>query len=424
MIQKKGKKKKDKAIEKQFIALIKDSILPLFPGAEITTNNSINVPLKGQKHCSILQGNTSLAIRKELTSTPIVIKRRQPFIGEDSSIVESFVSRICKFQKSGKIGVLYQDVISKRCLEMSIFDVLSQGYPKVLFYITNILYYWQNRTYEGNKVAISIKISHKTLNSKDGEKLIEKEKLYKEDFFASITNGISDCVEVDENLNIIKYEVLKKSFNENAFAPIKFIDFCDCSRDSVILALTRANEILCFSEGALKLAKRGDYWTLYQHETVIKQLAGGQKNSISKKLRACLYQTALDVSFSKTGGLLACIDKKKLNDSSVVDVFIDDDLRTSSKLRSDVFRRIIAGRKFQDLPRVLRTELAAIDGSFIIDSSGNILAIGAIVRLNGGSSSGGRKAATLALSHFGLAIKISNDSYIECYKDENLLCKI
>lgn len=69
--------------------------------------------------------------------------------------------------------------------------------------------------------------------------------------------------------------------------------------------------------------------------------------------------------------------------------FKEDDLRTSVKMRSSVFNRIIAGRTFQELPRTLRAELAAIDGSFIIDSSGNILAIGAIVRLNGGSSSGG-----------------------------------
>lgn len=415
---------KIKKIEQQFEKIIVEYILPLFPGAEIAEKNEVKAPPKGQKHCSILQGNTFLAIRKELSSFPIIIKRHQPFTGEDSGIVESFVAMICKFQKSEKIGILYQDVIAKRCLEMSIFNTLSQGYPKVLFYVTNILYYWQNRTYEGNKVALSIKIKNATLNCNDGKKLVEKEKLYEQDFFASITNGISDCIEIDENLDIIGYEELKKSSNVNAYAPIKFIDFCDSSRDSIILALTRANEILCFSKGALKLAKRGNLWTLYQHDAAIKQLAGGKKNLIPIKIRTALYQTALDVSFSKTGGLLACIDKKKLSDASVTEVFKDDDLRTSTKERNEVFKSIVANRKFQDLPRTLRAELAAIDGSLIIDTDGNVLAIGAIVKLNGGSSSGGRKAATLALSHFGLAIKISNDSYIEGYMDENLLCKI
>lgn len=416
--------KKTEKIESQFKKLIENYILPLFPGAEIVTDISTKIPSKGQKHCSIIHGNRVLTIRRELSSAPIIIRRCQKFTKEDSSIVESFVSTICKFQASGKIGIMYQDVISKRCLEMSIFNILSQGYPKVLFYVTNILYYWQNRTYEGNKVALSIKIKNKTLNCKDGKKLVEKEKLYEQDFFASITNGISDCIEIDENLDIVRYEELKKASNINAYAPIKFIDFCDSSRDSIILALTRANEILCFSKGALKLAKRGNLWTLYQHEATIKQLAGGKKNLIHIEIRKALYQTALDVSFSKTGGLLACIDKKKLTDTSVTDVFKDDDLRISTKERNEVFRSIVANRKFQDMPRTLRAELAAIDGSLIIDTDGNVLAIGAIVKLNGGSSSGGRKAATLALSHFGIAIKISNDSYIEGYMDENLLCKI
>lgn len=148
------KKNLSQAIERQFKSLVENYILPLFPGAEIAQSANVDVPEKGKKLCAILKGNTSMAIRRDLSSSPIVIKRSQPFSGEDSSIIESFVRMINKFQQQNKIGILYQEVISKRCLEMSILDVLSQGYPKILFYVTNILEYWQNRTYEGNSCWI------------------------------------------------------------------------------------------------------------------------------------------------------------------------------------------------------------------------------------------------------------------------------
>jgi DNA integrity scanning protein DisA with diadenylate cyclase activity len=136
-----------------------------------------------------------------------------------------------------------------------------------------------------------------------------------------------------------------------------------------------------------------------------------------------MYLSALDVSFTKTGGLIACIDKKNIKDAQTL--FSDDIICNGcKKQRIGVFKELIAGKKFQDLSRSLRAELIAIDGATIIDSDGNVLAVGAIVKLEGGSSSGGRKAATKALSEYGTAIKISNDSYIEGFRKGAELFKI
>ena len=62
------------------------------------------------------------------------------------------------------------------------------------------------------------------------------------------------------------------------------------------------------------------------------------------------------------------------------------------------------------------------DGEFVdtLDSDGYIVAVGAIIKINAGSSGGGRLAAAKQLSEYGVAIKISADGTIEGFSyDKN-----
>jgi hypothetical protein len=74
----------------------------------------------------------------------------------------------------------------------------------------------------------------------------------------------------------------------------------------------------------------------------------------------------------------------------------------------------------KELNRSLRAELASMDGAFIFSTTGNILAVGAIINQvdKGQNNGGGRSAATKMLAKYGIAMKISNDTYIECYATE------
>ena len=80
--------------------------------------------------------------------------------------------------------------------------------------------------------------------------------------------------------------------------------------------------------------------------------------------------------------------------------------------------RIINGRKFQELSRKLRQELIGIDGATIIDYEGNILAVGAIIKIEAGSVGGGRLAAAKTLSNYGISMKISADGRIEGFRTD------
>lgn len=93
-------------------------------------------------------------------------------------------------------------------------------------------------------------------------------------------------------------------------------------------------------------------------------------------------------------------------------------------IKSSNLITLIAGRKFYELDRKLRLELMSIDGATIVDADGNILAVGAIIKIEAGSTGGGRLAAARTLSKYGMSIKISNDGRIEGFRMDKLKLRV
>ena len=139
----------------------------------------------------------------------------------------------------------------------------------------------------------------------------------------------------------------------------------------------------------------------------------------------------LDVAFSHTGGCIAIIRDEHISEIKKNNLSKDDDIEgeISTDIKRGEKRKTIqalvkAGNingadSFFKLDRKLRHELLGLDGATLIDNQGRIIATGAIVRVNGGSDSGGRKAAAMELSKYGLAVKISMDGSIEGFKEGN-----
>jgi len=88
-----------------------------------------------------------------------------------------------------------------------------------------------------------------------------------------------------------------------------------------------------------------------------------------------------------------------------------------------LIKKLVKDKKFQEIPRKTRQELAGIDGAAIIDSDGNIIACGTIIQsVKSSIDGGGRLAATKQLSTYGTAIKISADGGISAYhKDAKIV---
>ena len=83
--------------------------------------------------------------------------------------------------------------------------------------------------------------------------------------------------------------------------------------------------------------------------------------------------------------------------------------------KTALLRSALPSLNFAQIPRKLRAELLSIDGATLIFDDGSVFAVGAILKIPGGSSSGGRKAAAMTLAEHGIGIKVSNDGHITAW---------
>jgi hypothetical protein len=165
--------------------------------------------------------------------------------------------------------------------------------------------------------------------------------------------------------------------------------------------LNRLGEQLVFENGNLLFAKCRGEWQLYSHDIYIKQLHPKNRN---RPLHEAIYASCLDISFARTGGCLIILSAGNLGRLSdlVSDGDRIDGTPTHAKSRSI---KTMVGTTFQHLDRRLRQELLALDGATVLDRDGNVLAVGAIISVPAGSDGGGRRAAAMKGSEFGMGIK-------------------
>jgi hypothetical protein len=178
------------------------------------------------------------------------------------------------------------------------------------------------------------------------------------------------------------------------------------------VALNRTGEILVLQDQKLLFARRSGSWHFLTPEAVVTQLGRPGHSEV----RTAVLETALDVSFARSGGCIGIVISAQQNRWKNV-VSTADHLSPTTSMKAKVLSRAIAGRKFQDLDRRLRQELVGIDGATVINHHGEILSVGAILKIPGGSTGGARLAAAKELGKLGLGIKISQDGGIRCYQD-------
>jgi hypothetical protein len=126
-----------------------------------------------------------------------------------------------------------------------------------------------------------------------------------------------------------------------------------------------------------------------------------------------VYASCLDASFARTGACIAIANGA--DGRNLRDYLNRGDLLLSAGTEKATLLNHLIGLPFQRISRPVRQEIAALDGAVVLDREGVVLAAGAIVRVPGGSEGGGRRAAAIALSRLGLAVKVSADGGITAF---------
>ncbi len=182
----------------------------------------------------------------------------------------------------------------------------------------------------------------------------------------------------------------------------------------VALVLNRLGEILILKDGKLLFARRSGRWHFLTHEWISAQMGGPQ----NLELRQAVYESCLDASFARTGACIGLITSTHAARVKTLVPKAEDHLNPAVSVKAKAIAKMIKGEPFQRLDRRLRQELLAIDGATVLSNDGRILAVGAILRIDGGSTGGGRLAAARALAELGVGIKVSQDGGIQGFRKD------
>ena len=434
-----------------FLDFLKDNILTMFTGSEI-----IGEEVSSPRDNCIAQGDAG-AVKIKFSRADnyrIIIKRAQPFKNFEMHLMRSIINEMSKVYEIKALSD-YKHSVENMVIERAICKSLTNSSSDTLALILNEMSYWAQRTYEGKRMIFGCIVTRKKNTNKNVNENLHISKVLEKDFSALLTDGENSFIEVTADGYITDYISYMKQYEYNLYAPYRQLKLATLSTGSKIgICLTKQGDILIFKDKSLLFAKRSGRWICYSHEEIVSKLS--EKAGETEDVRKAIYLSALDTSFNGFGGCIVHLNNQELpnvlkhiDDPDVLDQSCYDTIREIRKnksfftllenLNSDsesfdeflkddkcvkaaTLRQLIVGRKFQELDRKFRQDLIAMDGATIIDYDGTIIAVGAIIKIEAGSSGGGRLAAAKTLSNYGVSIKISNDGIIQGFKmDKNKL---
>ena len=400
--------------ESKFRKLINKNLLPLIPGSRL-------LKFAGEESKSrttvTFRGPCKLSLKPMPKSAfHVEVTRSQPFAKASSSeqvteysLAKSFVQSV-QIIAPGLGEVFEADIVrglGRRIVAGAIKQDARQR--RTVLMILDQMTRWAMRSYEGKPISAAIGVTEDTGGT------VEFFETCQEDFSAVLTNGTDTMIECSADGRIQGYHALSPSRDLRDFAPHRLTPLAEWSRGGRIgLALNRNGEILILKHGRLVFVCRRGKWSFLTHEPIITQMGCPQDRGI----RRAMYSSALDASFARTGACLGVVTSGHVASEAWKKIVPrkDDHLQIAESIKTESLAKMIGGRKFQDLDRRFRQELLAIDGATIIGYDGTILAVGAILRIEGGSTGGRRLAAARALSQYGLGIKVSQDGPIQGYR--------
>lgn len=433
----------EKLEKSEFYDIVEELIVPLFTGSQLvgemeSTSRDLEVALG--------RGNTVLLKPTKMDDYRLIIKRGQAFKSFEVNLMRAIIRELDEIAQMDISDKMYLGQLNSIAIEKALIESITDSATDTILGIINGLDQWSTRTYEGNTVQLGILINFGAVSESPLQ--ISYKDVLTENFFALFSDGNNSFIEFDKSGNLLGHVNIRKAKYAPTISPRMFERVARvCGDKRVGIVLTVKGDILVFFSRQLIFAKRNGRWGVYSHEEIIKLL----QNNVSytaKEIRRALYNTALDCSFSYKGACIAYVNKDKTMDAlnhidaadivseahfdmkkqmeleeaeklynlgnakEIIEHFslsYDDFLLKNNCIKTMAVRKIIAGKKLQELDRKLVEEITSVDGATVIDYDGTVIAVGAIIKIEAGSMGGGRLAATTTMAKYGTAIKVSQD---------------
>lgn len=447
-------------LQREFCALDKDKfyvvltklILPLFTGSVLMGEEESNAR---ESEIAIGKQNSLLIKPNKSADYRFIIKRGRAFQPFEISLLKNILKELSQINESAFLDPTYELTLQEKAVEKAVCDSVAPSASSVMLGLISALTKWSHRTYEGKAVDFGIILN---LSENEDEKKLHYSNIVSTDFFALLSDGKYSFVEFNKDGYLMGYVSLEKINSYSTTAPNTYNRVARyCNDRKVGMVLTDSGDLLIFKNRTLMFAKRRGKWNIYSHEEVIQLLSYRTTHSL-REVRRAVYLTSLDCSFKYSGGIIVYL-KRDMVEQALTHINANDiveekyynlkkvqqledadklfNLNNAEEIRqlySDNFEnylsknccfksmclnQMIQGRKFHELSRKFRQEIVAMDGATIIDFDGSIIAAGAILKIEAGSiSGGGRKAAAMELSKYGIAIKISQDGEFQGFVND------
>lgn len=388
-------------------------LLPFFSGARLESD-TVSSTTRAERAAH--HGPLSIKFKVNLQDRyRLVLTRPQPFtfsrgrVVSEIDVVRAFCDVLATMEqelsgplKSDLLSTFQRRVVARALRNGVNEETILQGIDQLAL--------WGNRLYEGAPISASL-----------GYRQTEKghrprfDQFIDHDFASVLSNGYDTLLEFDYDGGFIGQQYINSSGSFLPYCPMRqsyIAEWTDGHRSRIALTLNRLGEILVFRRQQLIFARRSGKWHYLTHEPVISQMNVPR----DRILRQAIYETCLDASFARTG---ACLGIVSVNYSRKwIDIVSENDiLKESMTPKVQALRKVVSGVSFANLNRRIRQEIVAIDGATIIGHDGEILAIGAILKVPGGSEGGGgRLAAAKTLARLGLGVKVSQDGGITGFR--------
>ena len=250
-------------------------------------------------------------------------------------------------------------------------------------------------------------------------------------YSATINDGIYSAVELyadgsfKEHLNINN-----PCLDRFPSIPYPFSNFAKlCEKNKIGVLLTNSSDILIINDSKLCYTRHNGNWLRCMADKIIDQI----EKEVNLESREVIYQAVVDVSYSRGGACIGIVNTHDLP-TELYDMvkagLLSNEQLTGKLLALKTMISTQSGanlqpKSFYELDRALRRELLELDGAMVLSSDGKIHVIGTIIKLAGsGSDGGGRTAAAMQLSEYGLAIKVSQDGYVQIFKNRKPILEI
>jgi hypothetical protein len=231
-------------------------------------------------------------------------------------------------------------------------------------------------------------------------------------FLVNRQGAVLDIVEVSRYAGPGELTVpCPESYRAHALATIGSRNLC--------VVLSPSHEIKVFAEGVQTFSFRNARWHLADLQAKYDMFESAVGNSA---LAERLFQTGFDLADSREGALFVVLRDPAASLPQLVAPADQLDVGTPSGASRGRLMYMLRGRTATELDPAVLAGLARTDGATVMDGSGRLLAVGAILLHTEPPEphsslpvEGARTTAAMAAGRFGAVLKVSEDGLITFY---------